>query len=79
MRNGRALGFAVATALTTVAASSLSQAPATVDSHFAAANNRALVILGKQLYIGHCAGCHGRFLQGQPLWQLADSYAGARF
>jgi mono/diheme cytochrome c family protein len=77
-RNGRTLGFAVVIALTTVAASPFRQAPATVDSHFAAADDRASVIPGKQLYLGHCAGCHGRFLQGQPLWQLADSYAGRR-
>jgi mono/diheme cytochrome c family protein len=48
------------------------------DDHFADAGNRALVMLGRQLYAGHCAGCHGRNLQGQPLWQLRDYYAGRR-
>ena len=48
------------------------------DLHFADAEDRASVILGKQLYRVHCAGCHGRNLQGQPLWQLADPYAGRR-
>jgi mono/diheme cytochrome c family protein len=48
------------------------------DLHFADAEDRASVILGKQLYRVHCAGCHGRNLQGQPLWQLADAYAGRR-
>lgn len=48
------------------------------DDHFADAGNRALVILGRQLYAGHCAGCHGRNLQGQPLWQLADAYTNRR-
>jgi mono/diheme cytochrome c family protein len=28
--------------------------------------------------MGHCASCHGRNLQGQPLWQLSDEYAGRR-
>jgi mono/diheme cytochrome c family protein len=33
---------------------------------------------GKQVYRERCASCHGRYLQGQPLWQLADQYAGWR-
>jgi mono/diheme cytochrome c family protein len=48
------------------------------DLHFADVEDRASVILGKRLYMVHCAGCHGRNLQGQPLWQLADAYAGRR-
>ena len=28
--------------------------------------------------MGHCASCHARNLQGQPLWQLIDEYAGRR-
>lgn len=28
--------------------------------------------------MGRCASCHGRNLQGQPLWQLRDEYAGRR-
>ena len=51
---------------------------AAADDHFADAGNRALVMLGRQLYAGHCAGCHGRNLQGQPLWQLTDAYADRR-
>ena len=51
-------------------------APAT--GHFANADDAATVIRGKQLYARRCAACHGRFLQGQPLWQLIDEFAGRR-
>jgi hypothetical protein len=37
-----------------------------------------MVVLGKRIYLGHCASCHGRNLQGQPLWQLIDEFAGRR-
>ena len=46
--------------------------------HFADADDRAVVMLGKKIYMGHCASCHGRNLQGQPLWQLIDEYVGRR-
>jgi len=58
--------------------STLAQTAATVGNHFVDADNRAWVSRGKPLYAGHCASCHGRNLQGQPLWQLADAYAGRR-
>ena len=74
----RVLGPAIALALAAAALSPLSPAAATVDRHFADADDRATVILGKHLYGSHCAGCHGRNLQGQPLWQLRDAYAGGR-
>jgi mono/diheme cytochrome c family protein len=48
------------------------------NDHFSDADNRGLVVLGKRLYAGYCAGCHGRYLQGQPLWQLRDAFAGRR-
>jgi mono/diheme cytochrome c family protein len=47
-------------------------------TRFADADNRAEVMLGKAVYTASCAGCHGRKLQGQPLWQLQDQYAGRR-
>src|SRR5256885_15341313 len=46
--------------------------------HFADADNEALVSRGKQVYRMQCAGCHGRSLEGQPLWQLQDQYAHRR-
>ena len=43
------------------------------SAHFAEADDVATVKLGKSLYIGHCASCHGR-----NLWQLKDAFAGRR-
>ncbi len=48
------------------------------DPHFADADDAALVTAGKPVYLRHCAGCHGRHLQGQALWQVHDQYAGRR-
>ena len=55
-----------------------SVAPATGSAHFANPDDAAVVMLGKKIYMGRCASCHGRNLQGQPLWQLIDEYAGRR-
>ncbi|HEY6924806.1 MAG TPA: SCO family protein, partial [Steroidobacteraceae bacterium] len=46
--------------------------------HFADADDPAKVTAGKVLYTSHCARCHGRQRQGQPLWQLQDQFAGRR-
>ena len=46
--------------------------------HFADADDAAVVAHGRKIYMGRCASCHGRNLQGQPLWQLKDEYAGRR-
>jgi mono/diheme cytochrome c family protein len=46
--------------------------------HFANAADVATVAAGKAVYMRWCAGCHGRRLQGQPLWQLEDSFQGRR-
>src|SRR5580704_13928938 len=43
---------------------------ASADGHFADAEDAALVALGRRVYMDACASCHGRALQGQPLWQL---------
>lgn len=51
---------------------------ASAEAHFADASDVALVTLGKRVYMGYCAACHGRNLQGQPLWQLEDKFAGRR-
>jgi mono/diheme cytochrome c family protein len=48
------------------------------EPHFADAGDVTLVTLGRQVYMGSCASCHGRNLQGQPLWQLDDKFAGNR-
>lgn len=47
-------------------------------SHFADADDVEKVKAGKVLYARHCASCHGRQRQGQPLWQLQDQFAGRR-
>jgi mono/diheme cytochrome c family protein len=52
--------------------------PAESWVHFADADDRAAVMLGKKIYMRDCASCHGRNLQGQPLWQVVDQYAGRR-
>jgi S-disulfanyl-L-cysteine oxidoreductase SoxD len=49
-----------------------------LPAHFADADDRAAVQRGKWVYMERCASCHGRYLQGQPLWQLADQNAGRR-
>jgi mono/diheme cytochrome c family protein len=46
--------------------------------HIADANDSAIVLRGRRIYSDHCASCHGRYLQGQPLWQLIDDYARRR-
>lgn len=66
----------IATALSV--SNAFSQSTAAADYHFADATNNMSVVLGKRLYAAYCAGCHGRYLQGQALWQLADIYAGKR-
>jgi mono/diheme cytochrome c family protein len=47
-------------------------------AHFADAGNSSMVARGKLVYAQTCSSCHGRKLQGQPLWQLIDRYAGQR-
>ncbi len=50
----------------------------TAPTHFSDADNASTVTAGKALYRHWCSSCHGRRLQGQPLWQLEDQYAGRR-
>jgi mono/diheme cytochrome c family protein len=47
-------------------------------SHFANADDRGAVVQGRRVYLERCASCHGRYLQGQALWQLADQFAHRR-
>ena len=53
-------------------------ASAAAVSHFADADNPALVANGRVIYMTACSSCHGRRLQGQALWQVMDEYAGRR-
>ena len=46
--------------------------------HYANADDPAKVAAGKLIYAQRCSSCHGKRLQGQPLWQLQDQYAGRR-
>jgi len=62
------LGVAVAVVL----AGDVQPAKGSWRSRFADAEDPILVIHGKQVYAAQCASCHGRFLQGQPLWRTAD-------
>lgn len=77
---GLLLGCSVVAALaaSAVAAALALRAPAAQRLHFADAENAAAVLDGKRLYASHCAGCHGRKLQGQLLWQVQDEFAGRR-
>ena len=77
---GLLLGCAVVALLaaSAVAAALALRAPAAPRLHFADAENAAVVLEGKRLYASHCAGCHGRKLQGQLLWQVQDEFAGRR-
>jgi S-disulfanyl-L-cysteine oxidoreductase SoxD len=45
---------------------------------FANADDDATVERGKRIYRFQCSSCHGRYLQGQSLWQLNDKDAGRR-
>ena len=56
----------------------LSLPPRRDAGHFADADDPALVADGKHVYAARCASCHGRHLQGQPLWQLADADSARR-
>lgn len=71
-------GAATFLAVTAVAAAFVLRAPAAASVHFADAENTDAVQQGKKLYASRCAGCHGRKLQGQLLWQVQDEYAGRR-
>jgi S-disulfanyl-L-cysteine oxidoreductase SoxD len=76
----RNLGIVVAAALilTALGAWFAVVPPTTAIAHLADADDPGMVTPGKKIYSGHCASCHGRNLQGQPLWQLIDEYAGRR-
>jgi mono/diheme cytochrome c family protein len=78
-RRGGLLAAALAAAIGAglASAAALDNPPA-AGGHFADADDSALVLQGRQIYQRQCAGCHGRSLQGQPLWQLQDAYAGRR-
>ena len=45
--------------------------PPPVAPRFADAENAPLVAQGRRVFAQRCANCHGRSLQGQPLWQLS--------
>jgi len=71
-------GMAAVLAASAVAAALALRAPSAPGVHFADAENAETVQEGKRLYASHCAGCHGRKLQGQLLWQVRDEFAGRR-
>jgi len=66
------MGVAAAAGLSTLAMA------AETPQHFADADNVDAVLRGKAIYQQSCSSCHGRYLEGQALWQLDDQYAGRR-
>ena len=72
------LSIAASLAAASVVGWGTARVPPSAASHIADANDTAMVSRGKRIYAVHCASCHGRYLQGQPLWQLVDDYAGRR-
>lgn len=78
MRHGRRpLAVALVAALGLAAAAALDETLA-AGGHVADADDVAMVVRGQQVYRQYCASCHGSSLQGQPLWQLRDAFAGRR-
>jgi S-disulfanyl-L-cysteine oxidoreductase SoxD len=80
MVSRQTLCLLIATVLSTAIFAHWVVAPARTNGggHFADADDKPMLMLGKKIYMGHCASCHGRNLQGQPLWQLKDEYVGRR-
>jgi len=78
VKTGRWLSIAGALTATTVVGWSVAHFPTSASMHIADANDLETVMRGKRIYSDRCASCHGRYLQGQPLWQLIDDYAGRR-
>jgi mono/diheme cytochrome c family protein len=70
----RRIAFAAALFLAAPAAA----LPSGSSAHFANADDATAVLQGKEIYRRQCAACHGRNLEGQPLWQLQDQYAHRR-
>ena len=77
-RRGFAAFLAAALGLVSFGGALALHASGAGGTHFADADEAAAVKHGKSVYMGHCASCHGRNLQGQPLWQLKDAFAGRR-
>jgi mono/diheme cytochrome c family protein len=77
-RAGLAALIAAAVGLLSLGGALALHASGAGGAHFADADDVASVKHGKSVYMGHCASCHGHNLQGQPLWQLKDTFAGRR-
>ena len=61
-----------ATAVALLATAPLAMSIPAPLRHFADAADAGRVVAGRRLYAQRCATCHGRALQGQPLWQLSE-------
>ena len=77
-RTGRRLSIAAAVPMIIIGGWAALHFAPSAPTHIADSNDVNTVMRGKQIYAGHCGACHGRYLQGQALWQLADHYAGRR-
>ena len=78
VKTGLWLGIAAALTAAIVVGWAAAHFPPSAPTHIADADDPVALMHGRRIYSSHCASCHGRYLQGQPLWQLVDDYAGRR-
>lgn len=68
-RSKAAAAFAVALLLLAAAAWWLQRSSVPAAPFALRPDDTALVAQGRQVYMAHCASCHGAQLQGQPNWR----------
>ena len=73
MKRGRLLlaAAAIGTVVLVVAISSLTPKPASTG--LLKPDDVEVTALGRQVYMTHCAACHGTRLEGQPNWRQRDA------
>jgi len=77
-RLGAATGILVIAIAVASAAALATRNDFAPHAHVADADDIPVAMRGRSIYAQQCASCHGRNLQGQPLWQLVDKDSGRR-